>query len=874
MTTPQPENRLATAAQWYGSQGWKILPCHGIVGGRCTCNTKHGDPKNMGKHPVISRWNTEASSDAETISYWWNTYPDSNVAVFCKPSGFFVIDVDPRSGGFESFEKFEQLIDGALPPTVEALTGKYNIGGKEVRGKHLFYQCDPDEELIGNFSKAGLKGLDIKHDGYLLLAPSNHFSGVQYEFVAGKEPWNVSIAEPSAELMNAVRKKNTRSSTIVGEGDWEKVFEDLGTESERVDIQKMLVDGIDEGSRAIDCYKLSCALANKFGVEEDGRLAVESMMIRFNAERIRPPLDINELMTHVKNAIQFVKNNPKESKIEKVFPGMTEWAKKSQEESRKKYNYKESNQESVFLDGKNLKEKDVKPLLGVVSPIFENDELISSLGNVDDNDNDSLANNPNDKNKNRSFSDIGNGRRLVDHFGHEIRYTTGLGWFHWQGDYWKPDKEEIEVKELAKKLSVRIMSESVHYLGDSGSGQDEFMVEQIRKWATQAKSSGKVRSAIDFANTDPRIQVTPEEWDSDPYLLGVNNGVVDLRTGDLLKNRPDLYITRRAPVGYNRGQKNVRWEEFLNFATDGDKELQDWLQRAAGYTITGLRNFDIMFLVYGPAGSGKNTLVEAIVKCLGSGQYSWPMLTDVFAQGDGKSNGSDQYYWAELRGRRMVWIDELPDNERLKENSVKKLTGSSEITGRFPGGNAFTFSSQVKLWISTNHRPVITDDAMWRRIRPIPLLNVPQNPDPELKDYIFDPDGALPAVLSWAVEGAIKLIGSSNRDGLGWCTAVSEAADIYRKNEDRVGLFLEEETNEFEGAKVLIKELYSIYRYWSQDRGEREMAQSTFQRKLIDRNLRIEGSGARAVLYGKALIPRPFSIKEVDYEQGLRVAKL
>jgi len=367
--------------------------------------------------------------------------------------------------------------------------------------------------------------------------------------------------------------------------------------------------------------------------------------------------------------------------------------------------------------------------------------------------------------------------------------------------------------------------------------------------------------------------VEVDKWDSDLNLLGVKNGVVDLRTGELLQNRPDLYITKRAPVAYTPGLRNVRWQQFLEFATNGDKEYQEWLQRAAGYSLTGLSTYDVMFLVYGPAGSGKNTFVEAIVKCLGTKQYSWPFDSSILASNDGGAQGSDLYHWAELRGRRMVWVDELPDSERLKENSVKKLTGSSEISARSPGEKPFTFQSQAKLWISTNHRPIINDDAMWRRIRPMPFVHVPENPDPDLKEYIFDAEGALPAVLSWCVEGAIKMLNSSARDALGWCSVVSEAAEIYRKNEDRIGLFLDEETNVSEGATTPIKSLYSIYRIWAEDRGEKPMSQTAFQKKMLERNIDLVGTGSQAVVHGRSLKPRPVLSSEVDWGAANRFAR-
>jgi P4 family phage/plasmid primase-like protien len=869
------DGRFNKATSWYASQGWKILPCYGIVGGRCTCNQTHAEPKDVGKHPALNSWHTGASDDPIEISRWWERDPEANIGVFCRPSGFFVIDIDPRSGGHDSFGEFEKLVEGALPPTVEATTGVYTLGGRTLRGRHIFYRCDPSEELIGNLKAAGIKGIDIKHNGYVLIAPSRHFSGVNYEWVEGKAPWETEMAEAPEELLAFLRKRKSRSA--VGTVDWSETFADVDFGSDRVDIEKMLQEGIEEGSRAVDIYKLTCAIANKFDVKTPwGRQSVETLMLRFNYEKVTPPLEVDELTKHVNNAIDFVVNNPK---IEMKWPGITDketgWAKKLNEETREKFSKStEQAPELVALTGV-VQPVDDKylpgTLAGSVSESVNNGESIaeaSSLSNLNvPKDTDAINEEDGGKIGERTLSDTGNGRRFVDTFGVAIRYTEGIGWFHWSGSYWKPDVEGLEMQELAKSLAPVIASEVVQY-----EGQTEKQSEII-KWAQLSKSNARLKSAIENANSDRRVRVGVDEWDSDLNLLGVLNGVVDLRTGELLQNRPDLYITKRAPVAYTPGLRNVRWQQFLEFATGGDKEYQDWLQRAAGYSLTGLSKYDLMFLVYGPAGSGKNTFVEAIVKCLGTKQYSWPFDSSILASGDGNSQGSDLYHWAELRGRRMVWVDELPDSERLKENSVKKLTGSSEISARSPGEKPFTFSSQAKLWISTNHRPIINDDAMWRRIRPMPFTHVPENPDPDLKEYIFDAEGALPAVLSWCVEGAIKMLNSSARDALGWCSVVSEAAEIYRKNEDRIGLFLDEETNVAEGTTTPIKSLYSIYRIWAEDRGEKPMSQTAFQKKMLERNVNLIGTGSSAVVHGRSLKPRPVLSGEVDWGAANRFAR-
>lgn len=865
--------RLAPAAEWYAENGWKILPCYGIADGRCTCGSSHPEPKDVGKHPSIQEWNNQATSDVETVRQWWANAPESNVAVFCRPSGFFVIDIDPRSGGPDSFEKFESLVDGALPPTAEAITGEYSMNGRIIRGRHLFYKCDENEVLIGNLRKAGLPGVDIKHNGYVLITPSRHFSGVCYEWAEGKAPWQTPIAEAPEELLAALRKGRKPGTTALGSSDWSFV-EGLEWGGERVDVDRLLKDGIDEGSRAVDIYAMTCALANKFPVNtEAGRLAVETMMIRFNAEKVRPPLELEGpggLLMHVRRAIQFVIDNPK---TEKIWPGLQDWAVKSQEESRAKIAGAPTKQQPQSPTQYTSFDSSTLPgtVGGAIKAAVEDGDSLASASNLSNidvpKDPDALGDNEGGEPGKRTLTDVGNGRRLIDAFGPAVRYTPGLGWFHWDGGYWKPDVESLEMRELSKKIAPIVASEVVHYLDDADKQSE------VIKWAQQAKSNARINNMIESANSDPRVLVDVNKWDSDETLLGVANGVIDLRTGELLKGRPDLYITRRAPVAYNPGIRNIRWEQFIDFATGGDKELQEWLQKAAGYSLTGLRTYDVMFLVYGPPGSGKNTMVEALVKAMGTQQYAWPLDSSILAQNDGQAHGSDLYHWAELRGRRLVWVDELPDGERVKENSIKKLTGSSEISARSPGEKPFTFQSRAKLWVTTNHRPIITDDAMWRRLRPVPLTNVPENPDPDLKHYIFDPEGALPAVLSWAVEGAIKLLGSSARDALGWCTAVSEAADIYRKNEDRIGIFLGEETRENEGSAVPVKALYAIYRAWSDERGERPMTQIAFQRKITERGVTVEGLGSRAQIVNRQLIPRAVPTGEVDWNVAQRFAR-
>lgn len=857
--TGEGTNNLKSHAEKYAEIGWKIIPCHGIINGRCTCSKPHSEPKEVGKHPALYEWNVQATSEVEKVSSWWVENPNYNIGVHCSKSGLLVIDIDPRSGGPEAFAKFLEETGIQIPETVEAITGIYStLEGDGGRGRHIFLKCDPEEGLIGNLGALGHKGVDIKHNGYVLIAPSYHFSSVNYEWVEGKSPFEIPVAEAPEELLSVLRKKSRASRRYtLSESDHSGELNELP----EPDIEELLDKYLYEGERAVEVYRITCKYANALGTDPLARDAIVTRMIRYNAERIVPPLNLEGpggLLMHVERAIDFVAENPKTPRPGAI--AIEEWKKtaagRMDEETARTSTRKPQSPASP------------SPLLGVVSPFLvpasggdvaervinslasgASTEEATSLANIDvPLDPDAILEQDGGEISNRSLSDTGNGRRLVDSFGAVMRYTSGLGWFQYDGKgCWTSDSENLKIRELAKKIPPLVAQQVSKYPVEQQN--------EIIRWANLSRSNSRINAAIESAKSDPRVVVPVEQWDSDPYLIGVKNGIVNLKTGELMSGSHELFITRRAPIAYIPGQRNKRWENFLDQATGYDREFQDWLQRAAGYSLTGLNIYDIFFLVWGPPGSGKNTFVEALVKAIGTKQYAWPLDSGILGQGDINTSNTDLYHWAQLRGRRMVWVDELPEGERMKENAVKKLTGSSEISARSPGEQPFTFQSQAKLWVSTNHRPIITDDAMWRRIRPIPFDQVPERADPTLKDYIFDPEGALPAVFAWMVEGAIKLLNSKEQDALGWCTRVRDSAAMYRKNEDRIGLFLSEETISTPGINANIKQIYATYRQWSDSRGERALSQIAFQRKLSDRGIEMEGSGSRAVVVGVSLVP-------------------
>jgi hypothetical protein len=167
----------------------------------------------VGKHPASSNGQKDATCDLDMVEVFWPHGLTRNVGVYAKPSNFFVIDIDPRNGGDVSFEKFEADLNYPFVDTVEAFTGSYEVNGREIRGRHLYFAYEGNQSLISKFKKSDdLNGIDIKHNGYVVVPPSRHASGINYEWREGHAPWEIEMAEAPQDLLHVLQRVTSASS--------------------------------------------------------------------------------------------------------------------------------------------------------------------------------------------------------------------------------------------------------------------------------------------------------------------------------------------------------------------------------------------------------------------------------------------------------------------------------------------------------------------------------------------------------------------------------------------------------------------------------------------------------------------------------------
>jgi putative DNA primase/helicase len=350
---------------------------------------------------------------------------------------------------------------------------------------------------------------------------------------------------------------------------------------------------------------------------------------------------------------------------------------------------------------------------------------------------------------------------------------------------------------------------------------------------------------IELAKSEQGIPVSPQQLDSNPWVLNVLNGTLDLRTGQLREHRREDLITKLAPVAYDPEAPCPRWEAFLSRIFAGDAELIRFVQKAVGYSLTGSTQEQCFFILYGTGANGKTTLMQTVSALLKDYARQTATETLLVQRGDGPRNDL-----ARLQGARFVYASETEGGRKLAEALVKQLTGGDTLTARFLYSEHFEFQPMFKLWLAVNHKPVVqgTDHAIWRRIRLLPfIVTIPvAEQDKRLIEKLRD---ELPGILRWAVEGCLLW----QQEGLEPPQAVKRATGDYRSEMDVIAAFIQNCCVVEPQGKVSTSELYEEYAGWCTQMGETPVSQKALAAALKERGCTPGRSGGGRLWCGIAL---------------------
>ncbi|TVQ80560.1 MAG: DNA primase [Bradymonadales bacterium] len=250
---------FATNAGALINEGWPVLPLHFPMDGGCSC--RRSRCSSIGKHPITSQGLRDASLDERVIQVWSAACPAANIGIAAGgQSGFFVLDIDEKSGGFDSLRDLERTW-GELPDTVRVLTG----GG----GVHYYFAYPKSGFVKTRVSLC--PGIDVRSDGsYVVAPPSVHASGRTYEWEIDHSPDDIYL-RPAPDWLVSLINDHQHSTSMAR------------------DLELMNVLG--EGSRNMTLTRLVGLLLGN-GIPKG---LVLRLTKAFNEKYARPPLPNSEI---------------------------------------------------------------------------------------------------------------------------------------------------------------------------------------------------------------------------------------------------------------------------------------------------------------------------------------------------------------------------------------------------------------------------------------------------------------------------------------------------------------------------------------------------------------------------------------------------
>lgn len=805
--------RVLAAATELAALGIRVFPVHGLrrvpipAGGdgdavttelRCTCGS--ASCPNSGKHPVgllAPNGSNSASTDLAQVAAWFRVSVERpswvpwNLGV-ATGGGLVVVDAEAKSNrpdlptGLEVLDDWETWTGGSsLPPTRTIETGS--------GGLHLWLRVDPDLRIKPR--NRVLPNVDVKGDGgYVLAPPSVHASGGQYSV---RDPRELAYAPAPLRAWLLTVKGGRYVARRAAEGAFAPQPHDY-------DFHGILASaGCPAGHRDYFVNDLCFRLRRAGATLEEASAALRREWIRME----RPghddfPWDV--CLYKLRRV------------WEEVEPG----------EVVELPAWRPSRALGAAIGIVAPDTLGVERLLGELEDAAgEAGELVGGEGELAESgglgaagtfelfDRPDLT---------LQTTDTGNGIRFAQRMRDVVRYVPGEDrWYLWDGLRWAPDhlnRVMLLTSEIAKDL----------YVEAAGVANDEHRT-QLTRWAQTTQAVARRQAMLTAAAAEVGIAVHADALDADPWLLVVRNGTLDLRTGLIRESLPTDLNTRRADVDFDAGATCPLWQKHVELVTGGDVGLQAWLRRAVGYTLTGSTGEHKVFFLQGTGNNGKSTFVDVVLRMLGD--YASKADENLIT-----GTGGHPTQLADLRGARLIFVDETDREKKLAEQRIKMMTGR-HIKARFMRQDFFTYVPRFKLWIAGNHKPEIrgADEGIWRRLQLVPF-DVEMSPDQKIIDYDQILMGELSGILNWALEG---LRDWRELGQLGAPEAIVRATQEYRAEEDSIGLWLGEVARlGVKNAETPNGSLYESYRWWCHANGVQDVKSNiVLGRELAARGL-------------------------------------
>ncbi|OJU90058.1 MAG: hypothetical protein BGO13_07025 [Burkholderiales bacterium 66-5] len=395
-------------------------------------------------------------------------------------------------------------------------------------------------------------------------------------------------------------------------------------------------------------------------------------------------------------------------------------------------------------------------------------------------------------------------RRFIAAAGGRLRWSPGMDWMIDRGTHWERDTL-LQRFAIAKRVCTEAAQET-----------------DKEPLAAKICAASTVAAIIGLARSDGTIATPVARWDSEPMILNTPGGAIDLETGREV-SRDGLLFTQTTSAAPRR-MATPRWSQFLQEVFAGDAPMIEFIQRLAGYALTGSIREQTLFFLHGTGANGKSVFLDILRAIGGSYAYNLPSEALMSSRQSGHPT-----MLAALQGKRIAVSSEVEEGSHWSEARIKSLTGDETLTARFMRQDFFEFRLTSKHVIGGNYKPRLRGDdfAMVRRLVLIPFAQRFEGArrDDNLTTKL---KAELPGILQWAIDGAVKWA----RDGLAIPESVANASQQYASEQNDLELWMAECCERSPGATTSSAVLYASFKAWKEASGERAPSNKSFGQRL------------------------------------------
>jgi putative DNA primase/helicase len=838
---PAPINPMLEAALAMARRGLHISPLAWLThsaDGKLVCACPKGTAcKSPGKHPRTENGQHDATTDERTIRAWWAKWPTANIGLPLAPNNLIAFDIDTPEGH-------------ATLAELEHEYGLCTARQKSGSGNLHVLARKPPHKIRGHY-----RGITLRGDNYIVVAPSLHRSGGRYEWISA--PWDVDPIELPAALAEKIKRSE---STAPAKSSTTQIVNEVQVKRAKAWLAKAepAIEGQHGHARL---FAVCCKLVHGFGLGDSD--ALSAILSDYNP-RCDPPWnddEVDEIERKIcqarktcDNPVAFaVEDRPFKKRSDRAEPDERDvhddeaTVDRDEDPGAHRDDRDAPHHAEQRDEVRERRERKRKPKAPVVDDLGVSDH--PGLG----------------PDGGYRLTDLGNARRFADLHRDRLRYVPAWNrWLAWDGRRWHRDELGSE-REAGKKVVAQIYAEAASAAArasaaaangpsESPNLADGSYAELLTKHARSTGKRSGIENMIAMARTETGIVSAANVFDADRFALNVMNGTIDLRDGELREHRQADMITMLSPVTYDAQALAPTWEAFLKHVLP-DADVRTWVQRYLGYALTGDTREQCLAFYVGGGANGKSVLLDVVLGVLGD--YGLRAAPDLVLAKQGEAHPTEI---ADLEGRRLVVCSEIEQGRTWAESTIKRLTGDATIKARHMREDFYTFAATHKLIVAANTRPTVrgTDHGIWRRMRLVPwTVTIPDDEqDRTLPQKLLTTEAS--GILAWLVQGCLAW----QRVGLGKASAIDVATNGYREDMDLLGRWMEDRCAVGDDLWCATSSLYANYKTWCESEGLDSWSRRAWHDRLIERGggIRDGKRGARSeirALVGLALRGAP-----------------